>query len=73
LRDFKGLSRSPLLLPKKPSLKPSPERASTALPQATTFIEAFKMPAKAGDTGNHLHFAEQIPQLAKSQTERQTQ
>jgi hypothetical protein len=28
------------------------------------------MPAKAGDTGNRLYFAEQIPQLAKSQAER---
>jgi hypothetical protein len=70
IEPFQMVKPLPFLITKNPSLKPSPQRVPTTQAEATAFINAVQERAKAGDTGNRLYFAEQIPQLAKSQTER---
>jgi hypothetical protein len=42
IEGFQRVEPFPFLITKKPSLKPSPERAPTAQAQATAFIKAFQ-------------------------------
>jgi hypothetical protein len=63
IEGFQRVEPFPFLITKKPSLKPSPERAPTAQARATAFIKAFQDSRRASAYSKPLHFAEQIPDL----------
>jgi hypothetical protein len=70
IEGFQRVEPFPFLITKKPSLKPSPERAPTAQSQATAFIKTFQRPRPTPEgLATVCILQSKFRKLAKSQIE----
>ena len=72
IEGFQRVEGFPFLTTKNPKADPPPERVPTAQAKAADVGSIFKNTVKRRSATNRLYFAEQIPQVAKSQAERRT-